>query len=502
MSCVDDRRSATEDRLIYAVGDIHGRLDALCALLAVIAADAAQQTRVRKPILVFLGDYVDRGPHSREVLDVIVSLKARQDWEIVALKGNHEQALLRFLEDAARGPQWALCGGAATLASYGVSSPRLRTDIEGWECSRAALEERMPKAHLNLLRSLELIRLIGDFAFVHAGIRPEVSLADQTEDDLLWIRQPFLSLHTPYEKVVVHGHTPAEDPFSSAFRIGVDTAAYATGVLTAVRLEGSTRAFLQTTSERRASLGEAREPSRRAGIDGGMLVPERHRLAALAALAIASSTAGSAWAQSATNAPVPGIAPYAPKAPPASKAKAKAAAASPASPGEAAEAAEPDGAAESRGIYDYRLGPGDKLRITVFGEDGLSGEFFVAGDGRISFPLIGEVSASGKTVNAVQAEIAAALRDGYLKDPRVSAEVLIFRPYYILGEVTKPGEYPYSNGMTVMNAVATAGGFTYRANQKYVYIKGAHEETERKVRLTDGLRLEPGETARIVERYF
>ncbi len=152
--------------------------------------------------------------------------------------------------------------------------------------------------------------------------------------------------------------------------------------------------------------------------------------------------------------------------------------------------------------YDYVLGPGDKLRIIVFGEESLTGEFFVAGNGTLAFPLIGAVPAAGKTVGDLQNVIATQLRGGYLKDPRVSAQVMTFRPYFILGEVSKPGEYPYSDGMTIMNAVATAGGFTYRANHSYVMLKKAESPKPEKVRLTDQLELAPGDTVRVIERYF
>ena len=153
-------------------------------------------------------------------------------------------------------------------------------------------------------------------------------------------------------------------------------------------------------------------------------------------------------------------------------------------------------------IADYVLGSGDNLRISVFGEDSLTGQFTVASDGHISFPLIGDVQASGKTVREVREEIAAALADGYIKDPRVSAQVMTFRPYYVLGEVEKPGEYPYIGGITVMNAIATAGGFTYRANNHDVFIKKPNETAEHKVRLNDALELSPGDTLRVGERYF
>lgn len=151
---------------------------------------------------------------------------------------------------------------------------------------------------------------------------------------------------------------------------------------------------------------------------------------------------------------------------------------------------------------DYLLGPGDKVRVTVFGEQSLSGEFFVTGSGLMSLPLIGELKAGGMTVGQFQSAVQEKLKDGYLKDPRVSAEVLTFRPFYILGEVEKPGTYPYTSGLTVLNAVATAGGFTYRADKKTVWIKHNGETEERKGELTPSTVVAPGDTIRIGERFF
>jgi polysaccharide export outer membrane protein len=151
---------------------------------------------------------------------------------------------------------------------------------------------------------------------------------------------------------------------------------------------------------------------------------------------------------------------------------------------------------------DYRLGPRDKVRIIVYGEPNLSGEFFVSGNGQISFPLVGDVEAANSTVAEFQARLENALRQGYLKEPRVSAEVLTYRPFYILGEVNKPGEYPYTNGLNVLNAVATAGGFTYRAQKKNVHIRRAGETDEKSYRLTADLLVSPGDTIRISERFF
>lgn len=151
---------------------------------------------------------------------------------------------------------------------------------------------------------------------------------------------------------------------------------------------------------------------------------------------------------------------------------------------------------------DYLLGTGDKVRVTVYGEQSLSGEFFVTGSGLMSLPLIGEVKAGGMTVGQFQLVVQKALSDGYLKDPRVSVEVLTFRPFYILGEVEKPGTYPYTSGLTVLNAVATAGGFTYRADKKNVWIKHNGETTEQKSELTPSIVVAPGDTIRLGERFF
>jgi protein involved in polysaccharide export with SLBB domain len=151
---------------------------------------------------------------------------------------------------------------------------------------------------------------------------------------------------------------------------------------------------------------------------------------------------------------------------------------------------------------DYQLGSGDKVRVTVYGEESLSGEFLVAGNGRLSMPLIGEVKAAGLTVKSFQDEVQRILSDGYLKQPRVSAEVLTYRPFFILGEVSKPGQYPYTSGLTVLNAVATAGGFTYRANKGRVYIKHNNQTTEQAFQLQGTTPVAPGDTIRIGERFF
>lgn len=159
-------------------------------------------------------------------------------------------------------------------------------------------------------------------------------------------------------------------------------------------------------------------------------------------------------------------------------------------------------AGDTRVIQEYRLGVADKVRVTVFGEAALTGEFLVGGNGKISLPLIGETQANGLTIGEFQQEVATALQDGFITNPRVSAEVLNYRPFYILGEVNSPGEYPYTNSLTVLNAVATAGGFTYRADNRRVFIKRGDGDAEEEFPLTTATRVAPGDTIRIRERLF
>jgi len=159
--------------------------------------------------------------------------------------------------------------------------------------------------------------------------------------------------------------------------------------------------------------------------------------------------------------------------------------------------------ASSFSMDNYILGPNDKVKISVYGETGLTGEYVISSDGKISLPLVGNVSASGKTVKQFQDELVIAYRDGgYLKDPKITAEVVSARPFFILGEVKIPGQYPCLNGMTVMNAVATAGGFTYRAENGTFFIRHPGEAQEHKEKLTDTTPVFPGDTIRIDERWF
>ncbi|MDO8409376.1 MAG: metallophosphoesterase family protein [Phenylobacterium sp.] len=244
---------STGGRRVYAIGDIHGRHDLLEALVREIGRDVVETPPLAQPLLIFLGDYVDRGPGSAQAVDMILRLQGESGFEIRALKGNHEEALLRFLDEPSFGSTWAEHGGSATLASYGVQPPATRTDPTAWAEAAAAFAAVLPGAHLDFYRSLDLMAEVGDYAFVHAGVRPGVPLAHQEERDLLWIRGEFLQATGPFGKVIVHGHTPMEEPQVTPHRLGLDTGAYATGVLTAVRLDDEGQRFIQARVNRAAA---------------------------------------------------------------------------------------------------------------------------------------------------------------------------------------------------------------------------------------------------------
>jgi polysaccharide export outer membrane protein len=150
----------------------------------------------------------------------------------------------------------------------------------------------------------------------------------------------------------------------------------------------------------------------------------------------------------------------------------------------------------------YRLGLGDKVRINVFGEPSLSGEFQVSGSGAVTMPLVGDVPAVGKTARELEAALIERFGAGYIKDPKIAVEVYSFRPYFVLGEVQKPGRYPALEGTSLLGAIATAGGFTYRANTKRVFLRRVGDSKERAVSIDDPLQIMPGDVLRIGERYF
>ena len=233
-----------EGELVYAIGDIHGRSDLLGGLLGEIEADAARQDAAKKT-LVFVGDYVDRGPDSCGVIEMLLK-GLPQGFSVHFLKGNHEALLLHFLDDAHRLDHWRRNGGEETMASYGVDVQRLTETRARPEAWREAFMAMLPTAHFDFFRHLGLQLPVGDYLFVHAGVRPGVPLDAQAETDLIWIRDEFLDATEPFGKVVVHGHTPGQAPVIRPNRIGIDTGAVFSGRLTALRLENGNQSFLQT----------------------------------------------------------------------------------------------------------------------------------------------------------------------------------------------------------------------------------------------------------------
>jgi len=240
---------------IYAVGDIHGRSDLLGDVLRRIDADCRQRP-VPRPISVFIGDYIDRGPRSRTVLDLL--LRCRRNNEAIFLRGNHETFLPRFLADSRTLDGWRREGGLETLLSYGLK-PTICPDRHEQVALVDRLARAMPAQHLQFLKSLDVTLCCGDFLFVHAGIRPDVPIDRQREEDLLWIREDFLAHEQPFERFVVHGHTPVMRPDLRRNRINIDTGAFATGHLTCVVIEGSTIAQLPNDPFGRRAVLESRD---------------------------------------------------------------------------------------------------------------------------------------------------------------------------------------------------------------------------------------------------
>ncbi len=242
---VPDSPSAPAGHRLYAVGDIHGRADLLRRLQDQIAEDAAGAPENIKKTIVYLGDYIDRGLESKGVIDLVMATPPA-GLTAACLKGNHEEAMLSFLADVSIGPAWFAMGGDATAYSYGVGLPKGLSQKARFDHVWRELQQRIPAAHISFLADLPLTCTAGDYMFVHAGVRPGVALDQQRAEDLLWIREEFLSATAGWDKVIVHGHSATHLPESLPHRIGVDTGAYATNVLTCLVLEGRERRFLST----------------------------------------------------------------------------------------------------------------------------------------------------------------------------------------------------------------------------------------------------------------
>ena len=231
---------------VYAVGDVHGRADLLTLLFSRIDADLADRP-IDRPIQVFLGDYIDRGPASRQALDCLIDRS--RSHETICLRGNHEVFLAEFLRNPGTIGEWRQYGGLETLVSYGIV-PALNQQAAEWNRVATALSRALPQSHRRFLAALKSFYVCGDFFFAHAGVRPGVSLARQEDSDLLWIRDEFLRCKQDFGKIIVHGHTPVLEPEIHTNRINIDTGAYATGRLTCLRIEADEVSFIHAEEGR------------------------------------------------------------------------------------------------------------------------------------------------------------------------------------------------------------------------------------------------------------
>lgn len=228
---------------VYAIGDVHGRADLMEKLLRLIDADHLGFRG--ESHVIFLGDYVDRGPYTRDVLDMLCKKK----WghmHLETIRGNHEDIILRFFKDHSVAPGWFHYGGLQTLRSYGINVPNATQDFDDIFRLRRALEEAMPTAHKEFLHALPYTLRYGDYVFVHAGIHPDRPLEEQDPHHYMWMREPFLSSTKELGFMVVHGHSIRMKPEVRVNRIGIDTGAYATGRLTCLVLEGREQRFITT----------------------------------------------------------------------------------------------------------------------------------------------------------------------------------------------------------------------------------------------------------------
>jgi serine/threonine protein phosphatase 1 len=229
---------------VYAIGDIHGRLDLLDALLASIAADDRARGNGVETRYIFLGDLIDRGPESRGVVERLLAF-SKSGARARFLMGNHEEVFLNAVDGDLRALRFVLkIGGRETLLSYGVSAEEYR-ELD-YDALLTLLQQKVPPAHIAFLSAFESWIEVGDYLFVHAGLRPGVALEEQKASDLCWIRDDFLRHRDSFGKMVVHGHSITEDIDIRSNRIGIDTGAFASGRLTAIGLEGDERWFLST----------------------------------------------------------------------------------------------------------------------------------------------------------------------------------------------------------------------------------------------------------------
>jgi serine/threonine protein phosphatase 1 len=229
---------------IYAIGDIHGQIELLELMLSHIEHDLRERPPHGATLEIFLGDYIDRGAHSSSVIELLAR-GAPSCEERICLRGNHEELLLSFLDDPAQLDLWWANGGAATAMSYGLNSSLRKSVRSAPLLVHERIAQLIPSDHREFLKSLIWSYRAGDYLFVHAGIRPGIGIEQQYREDLVWIREPFLSSREDFGVRVVHGHTPVETPDVRANRINIDTGAVMTGRLTCLVLEGERLGFIE-----------------------------------------------------------------------------------------------------------------------------------------------------------------------------------------------------------------------------------------------------------------
>lgn len=234
-----------ENCRVYAIGDIHGRADLLQKTHDIILDDAAGVNSNMELSVIYLGDYVDRGMHSREVIDLLIN-NPLPGLKAVHIRGNHDQKMLIFLDNPQRGASWLSVGGGATVYSYGIRVPRNVPATKRLTHIRDELRERLPDSHINFLKGLKSSFSVGDYFFTHAGIDPDRALDNQKTEDLVWGNEKFLGSDAAFEKIVVHGHIVGDAPVVCDNRICIDTGAFLSNTLTCLVLENETRRFLST----------------------------------------------------------------------------------------------------------------------------------------------------------------------------------------------------------------------------------------------------------------
>ncbi len=240
---------APRDTILYAIGDLHGHLDEHNILYAILENEIAKRPE-KKHVIIYLGDYVDRGPDSYRLISRLIKIRDSDSPAThIFLKGNHENSFIGYMDSPLSWTRWLDYGGMDTAESYGITFDSDILIPSEHEALQQKLLQNVPPDHYSFLNTLETKYIARDYAFVHAGIHPEIPLAEQVEGDLIFIREPFLSWPHPYEKCIVHGHTITREPHITLNRIGIDTGLFKHGILTCAIFEENAVSLLQIDSK-------------------------------------------------------------------------------------------------------------------------------------------------------------------------------------------------------------------------------------------------------------